>query len=88
MHKRELRAVRTLALRFADPNRLIFLIQERQQELALVQAISQPKPRPAASPVKPQAWRYATSVMAAMAGTLGGYLRPPSRDAGPTELPF
>jgi len=87
VHKRELKAVRTLALRFADPNRLIFLIQERQQELALVQAITQPKPRPA-SPAKPQAWRYATSVVAAMAGTLGGYLRPTSRDAGPTTLSF
>lgn len=88
VHKRELKAVRTLALRFADANRLIFLIQERQQELALVQAITTPKPRPAAGPARPQAWRFAASVVAAMAGTLGGYLRPPSRDAGPTTLTF
>lgn len=90
VHKRELKAVRTLALRFADPNRLIFLIQERQQELTLVQAVAQQRPRPArgAAAGKPKALRLAAGVMAAMAGTLGQYLRPTSRDAGPTTMNF
>ncbi len=85
VRKRELKAVRTLAMRFADANRLIFLIQERQQELALAQEMAQPQSRAnAADGSRPQAWRFAAGVMAAMAGTLGQYLRPNSRDAGPT----
>lgn len=91
VRRRELKIVRVLAQRFADPNRLFFLVQERQQELALVQAAAQT----AAGPLrvgKPRrlrtAGRVAAGVMAAMAGTLGQYLRPPSRDAGPTTLSF
>jgi hypothetical protein len=94
VRRRELKIVRVLAQRFADPNRLFFLVQERQQELALVHAVAQPKPA-AAGPVrtgKPRrlrnAGRVAAGVMAAMAGTLGQYLRPSSRDAGPTTLSF
>ena len=90
VQRRELKAVRTLALRFADPNRLLFLVQERQQELALVQAVAQNRPGPgrAATAARPKALRLATGVMAAMAGTLGQYLRPTSRDAGPTTMNF
>lgn len=94
VHKRELKAVRTLAQRFADPSRLVYLVQERQQELALVQAVVQPRARQtqgtAAKRPKPlrQAGRLAAGVVAAMAGTLGQYLRPASRDAGPTTINF
>lgn len=86
IQQRELKAVRALAQRFADPNRLVFLIQERQQELQLLQAIATPRPRPERNARKTQPWLLAAGVMAAMAGTLGQYLRPPSRDAGPTTL--
>ncbi len=88
VQQRELKAVRALAQRFADPNRLVFLIQERQQELLLVQAVAKPRPRPDRNAGKTQPWLLAAGVMAAMAGTLGQYLRPPSRDAGPTTLTF
>lgn len=94
VRQRELKAVRTLARRFADPNRLVFLVQERQKELALVHAVAQPQQRPArtATAKKPRplrkAGQLAAGVMAAMAGTLGQYLRPASRDAGPTTLNF
>lgn len=92
VHKRELKAVRTLAHRFADPRRLAFLIGERQQELALVQAVVQPRIEQRRKADKPQplrqAGRLAVGVVAAVAGTLGGYLRPPSSDAGPTTLSF
>lgn len=90
VQRRELKAVRTLALRFADPNRLIFLLPERQHELALVQAVAQPRARHARGTTagKPKALRLAAGVMAAMAGTLGHYLRPTSRDAGPTTINF
>jgi len=92
VHQRELKAVRVLAGRFADPNRLIYLIQERQQELALVHAVVQPRQKQAAkTPQTPRlrnAGRLAAGVVAAMAGTLGQYLRPSSRDAGPTTLNF
>ncbi|CAM4135307.1 tetratricopeptide repeat protein [Roseateles saccharophilus] len=94
VQQRELKAVRTLALRFADPNRLVFLVQERQQELALVQAVVQPRNRAPRDAVakKPKALRQAgllaAGVVAAMAGTLGQYLRPASRDAGPTTINF
>lgn len=90
----ELKAVRALAQRFADPNRMFFLVQERQQELALVHAIAQPgapRDRLAVGAAKPEtlqrAGRLAVGVVAAMAGTLGQYLRRP-RDAGPTTLNF
>jgi TPR repeat protein len=93
VRRRELKAVRVLAQRFADPNRMFFLVQERQQELALVHAVAQPRKaaaRPAAARQRPlrQAGRVAAGVVAAMAGTLGQLLRPPSRDAGPTTLNF
>lgn len=93
VQRRELKAVRTLALRFADPKRLVFLIQERQQELALVQAVAH-RERPARlrGDARPARWRraqhVAVGVVAAMAGTLGQYLRPTPRDAGPTTLNF
>ncbi|HEY8880017.1 MAG TPA: hypothetical protein VIN03_20775 [Roseateles sp.] len=92
VQQRELKVVRTLSLRFADPDRLIFLIQERQQELALVHAVAQPRqPREpaAASPrrLRKAGW-LAAGVVAAMAGTLGHYLRSTSRDAGPTTVNF
>lgn len=90
VRQRELKAVRALALRFADPHRMIFLIQERQHELALVQAMAEPAQAPGrrGAAVKRQPLRLAAGVMAAMAGTLGQYLRPTSRDAGPTTLTF
>jgi len=92
VQQHELKAVRTLSLRLADPNRLIFLIQERQQELALVQAVVQPRQARAAAPARPRRWRaagqLAAGVVAAMAGTLGHYLRSNSRDAGPTTVSF
>jgi hypothetical protein len=95
VRRREVKAVRALATRFADPGRLVFLIQERQQELALLQAVARPRQAAAAGAsggIKPrplrQAGRLAVGVVAAMAGTLGQYLRPQSRDAGPTTLTF
>ena len=92
VQQRELKAVRTLSLRFADPNRLIFLIQERQRELALRQAVAQPGQTRALAPAKPRRWQaaghLAAGVVAAMAGTLGHYLRSTSRDAGPTTVNF
>lgn len=94
VRQRELKAVRALARRFADPKRLGFLLQERQQELTLVQAMVQPAldARPASRSEQAARWQragyLAAGVMAAMAGTLGGYLRRPSRDAGPTRLDF
>lgn len=90
----ELKAVRTLALRFADPKRLVFLVQERQQELALAHAVAQPRGRAATGPTPPRrrtlrhAGRLAAGVVAAMAGTLGQYLRRPSPDVGPTTINF
>jgi len=90
VQQRELKVVRALALRFADPHRMIFLIQERQQELSLALAIAEPQQAPArrAEAARPQPWRLAAGVVAVMAGTLGHYLRPTSRDAGPTTLTF
>lgn len=92
VRRRELKIVRILAQRFADPNRMFFLVQERQQELALVHAVAQPKAPTPAQPSKRRrlhnAGRVAAGVVAAMAGTLGQMLRPPSRDAGPTTLNF
>lgn len=92
VRKRELKAVRVLAERFADPNRLFFLVQERQQELALVHAVVQPRQQQAKAAARTRSLRHAgrlaAGVMAAMAGTLGQYLRPASRDAGPTTLNF
>lgn len=90
VQQRELKVVRTLAQRFADPNRLIFLIQERQQELALVHAVAQRRHTRAAAnqPRWRKAGRLAAGVMVAMAGTLGHYLRSASRDAGPTTVNF
>ena len=92
VQQRELKVVRTLALRFADPNRLIFLIQERQQELALRQAVVQPRQARNTAVARSRRLRkaglLAAGVMAAMAGTLGHYLRPTSRDAGPTTINF
>lgn len=95
VQRRELKAVRVLALRFADPSRLVFLLQERQQELAVVHAVARPKARPGRAgkgTPKPRglqrAGHLAVGVVAAMAGTLGQYLRPSSRDAGPTTLNF
>lgn len=94
VRRHELKAVRGLAQRFADPSRMFFLVQERQQELALVHAIAQPdaereRVTAAARPETLQrAGRLAAGVVAAMAGTLGQYLRRTPRDAGPTELDF
>ncbi|MBI3348673.1 MAG: sel1 repeat family protein [Burkholderiales bacterium] len=97
VRRHELKAVRTLAQRFADPNRLIFLMRERQQQLTLMQALTQPAlprvrhGRVAETPMQRRwrrAGRLAVGVMAAMAGTLGQYLRPRRRDAGPTTLNF
>lgn len=96
VRRRELKAVRVLAERFADPNRMFFLVQERQQELALVHAVVQPRQKQALAQAKAarrmrslrHAGQLAASVMAAMAGTLGHYLRRTSRDAGPTTLNF
>lgn len=89
VHRRELKAVRALALRFADPRRLVFLLNERQQELALVHAVVQPRKRRAERAQRWQlAGRMAAGVVVAMAGTVGQYLRPASRDAGPTTLTF
>ncbi len=94
VQRRELKAVRALAQRFADPRRLVYLLQERQQELALVHAVAQPRTKPTrpARATKPKrlhhAGRVAAVVVAAMAGTLGQYLRRPSRDAGPTTINF
>lgn len=94
VRKRELKAVRVLSERFADPNRMFFLVQERQQELALVHAVAQPVQARAAhreaarpQPLRKAGW-LAAGVMAAMAGSLGQLLRPTSRDAGPTTLNF
>ena len=91
VNKRELKVVSTLAQRFADANRLVFLIQERQQEIALVHAVAQREQR-RGERAKPRAWRkagrLAAGVVAAMAGTLGHYLRPTRRDAGPTTVNF
>jgi hypothetical protein len=93
VQRRELKAVRALALRFADPQRLLFLIQERQRELSLVHAVGQPERPPhrraaAPAPRWRQAHRLAVGVVAAVAGTLGQHLRPARRDAGPTTLSF
>ena len=91
VRKHELKVVRALAKRFADPNRMFFLVQERQQELALVHAIAQPDatPRRAGSrAARPKALQVAAGVGAAVAGTLRHYLRRPSRDAGPTTINF
>lgn len=99
VQRRELKAVRALALRFGDPSRLIFLLKERQQEIALVTAVARPaaaaaRPRPSRGTgvTRQRPWRkagwLAAGVMAAMAGTLGQYLRRPSRDAGPTTINF
>ena len=97
VQRRELKAVRTLAVRFADPSRLIFLLKERQQEIALVTAVARPatpraRPGRGAATTRQRPWRQASwlaaGVMAAMAGTLGQYLRRPSRDAGPTTINF
>ena len=95
VQQRELKAVRALAQRFADPSRLIFLIQERQHELTLVQALATAQPRDGRGEdgtTRPRAFRQvgrlAAGVMVAMAGTLSQYVRPTSRDAGPTTLTF
>ena len=90
INKRELKVVSTLAQRFADPERLVFLFQERQQELALVHAVTQSRQRKerTANAAKPRSLRLAVGVVAAMAGTLGHYLRPMSRDAGPTTINY
>lgn len=93
VQQRELKAVRTLSLRFADPQRLVFLLRERQQELALVHAVARPRRPRAAADSAPRRWqeagRLAVGIVAAVAGTLGQYLRSPaSRDAGPTTVNF
>jgi len=91
VRRHELKAVRSLAARFADPSRMYFLVQERQQELALLHAIAQPGADPARHgkpAARPKAFRLAAGVVAAMVGSLGQYLRPASSDAGPTTLDF
>lgn len=95
VRQRELTAVRALAQRFADPDRLVFLMRERQQELALVHAVAQTEPRPAReaqAEKPPQAWRQAgrlaVGVVAAMAGSVGQALKPMAGDAGPTTINF
>lgn len=90
--RRELKVVRALARRFADPNLLFFLVQERQQELSVVQSVARPSGAhshgPADTRPLQRASRLAAGVVAAMAGTLGQYLRPSAGDAGPTKLDF
>ncbi|MBV8036922.1 hypothetical protein [Roseateles sp.] len=90
VQQRELKVVRALAQRFADPDQLLYLVRERQQELALLQAIAQPQPRNSrgTTETRLRPWRLAAGVVAAMAGTLGQYLRPGSGDAGPTTINF
>jgi hypothetical protein len=103
VRQRELKAVRALAQRFADPRRLVYLMRERQQELALLQAVAQPalaqartQEAQAGEAARPHRWRQAgrlaVGVVAAMAGTvagtLGQLLRPDSGDAGPTTINF
>jgi hypothetical protein len=94
VRRSELKAVRALAQRFSDPNRMFFIVQERQQELDLAYTRVQPRPAPDAGPEAPRPWALrnatmlAAGVVAAMAGALGDYLRPPSDDAGPTEIDF
>lgn len=95
VRRQELKIVRALAQRFADPNRMFFLVQERQQELALVHAVAQRgagADRADARATEPEGLQragwLAAGVVAAMAGTLGQYLRRPSRDAGPTTINF
>ena len=94
VQQRELKAVGALSQRFADPQRLIYLVRERQHELALARAAAQTRRDTRTSPVaaRPPALRQAgllaAGVVAAVAGTLGQYLRPASPDAGPTTLTF
>ncbi len=88
----ELKSVRALAQLFADPNRMFFLVQERQQELAQAYAALQGSAQATATDAPPgtlrNAGRLAAGVVAAMAGTLGQFLRPTAGDAGPTKLDF
>jgi hypothetical protein len=94
VRRSELKAVRVLAQHFSDPNRMFFLVQERQQELARAYAAAQARPAQDASgdaaALKKlrNAGLLAAGVVAAMAGALGEYLRPASDDAGPTKLDF
>lgn len=92
VRRRELKVVRALARRFADPNLLFFLVQERQQEISMAQAVTRPAHPGAAGPADTRplqrAGRLAAGVVAAMAGTLGQYLRPSAGDAGPTKMDF
>jgi len=54
--------------------------------------VVQPRQARAAAPARPRRWQaaghLAAGVVAAMAGTLGHYLRSSSRDAGPTTVNF
>lgn len=89
----ELKAVSALAQRFADPNRMFFLVQERQQALAQAHAAAQAQGARQACDEQARgalrnAGRLAAGVVAAVAGTLGHYLRPASRDAGPTRADY
>lgn len=90
VRQRELRAVRALARRFEDPDRLLFLVQERQRELAVLHDLAQSARLPARAAEMPStprwqgAARYAVGVLAALAGTVGDRLRLRSPDAGPT----
>lgn len=92
VRRSELKSVRALAQHFSDPNRMFFLVQERQQELAQAHAAAQARPAQQASGDAAalrklrSAGMLAAGVVAAMAGTLGEYLRPTSDDAGPTKF--
>ena len=67
---------------------IVFILANKQTRLQLLQSLASTRPRRGRTASKPQAWQLAASVMAAVAGTLGQYLRPPSRSAGPTTLTF
>lgn len=94
VRRSELETVRQLAERFADPNRMFFLVQERQQELARAHAAAELRAAQQAAGARAvprsfrRAGRLAKGVVAAMAGTLGQLLRPARIDAGPTTMNF
>lgn len=91
VRQRELKAVRALARRFEDPDRLLVLVRDRQQQLVLLHEVARPSLRPAAVAApetgrRPRLGTLALGVMAALMGTVGELLRTRSPDAGPTTL--
>lgn len=95
VHQRDLKAVRALARRFEDPDRLLVLVRDRQQRLTLMHEAARPALGPiqstgagrSAKQPRPRLGALALGVMAALAGTVGELLRARSPDAGPTTLP-